>query len=293
MSSACFFRITKVSNAENHRVYAHWNANTYPVIFNANGGSTSTNKKTVTYAKTYGTLPAPTRTGYTFKGWYTAASGGTKVTSSSTVSITAKQTLYAQWSANTYTITFNANGGITSSSSKSVTYNGTYGDLPTPTKDGYSFLGWYTAASGGTQITSSSSVSTTANQTLYAQWIASQIILDMYQNGADVGDFTADGSTELLGFYYLYAWKNTTGRTVNVTYTLNNREWISGDGIYSATLYYDTTMEYSTSTPTGQQITASWNTVSGTFAIPNGYYLTLFNRNNGCSKITLTISGIN
>lgn len=141
------------------------------INFDANSGSVNTNSTIVTHGSTYGTLPTPTRTGYTFVGWFTSANDGTLITSSSTVSITANQTLYAHWNANTYTVSFNANGGSTSTTSKAVTYGSTYGTLPTPTRTGYEFDGWYTAASGGSQITSSSSVSITANQTLYAHWI--------------------------------------------------------------------------------------------------------------------------
>ena len=60
-----------------------------------------TTRKTVTYDSTYGTLPTPLREGYTFAGWYTASSGGTKVESSTKVKITANQTLYAHWTENT------------------------------------------------------------------------------------------------------------------------------------------------------------------------------------------------
>lgn len=95
----------------NKTVVANWTANTYTVNFNANGGSTPTASKTVTYDSTYGTLPTPTRDGYTFNGWYTAASGGTEVSSTSKVSITSTQTLYAQWTIITYTITYDGNGG--------------------------------------------------------------------------------------------------------------------------------------------------------------------------------------
>ena len=106
----------------NKTVVANWTANTYTVTFNANGGSTPTASKTVTYASTYGTLPTPTRDGYDFNGWYTAASGGSKITSSTTVSITAAQTLYAQWSAKTYTITYDANGGTGAPSAQTKTH---------------------------------------------------------------------------------------------------------------------------------------------------------------------------
>lgn len=70
----------------------------FTTTFNANGGTCSTASKSVIYGNTYGTLPTPTRTGYNFDGWYTAATGGTKVTSSTTVAATGNHTLYAHWS---------------------------------------------------------------------------------------------------------------------------------------------------------------------------------------------------
>ncbi len=69
-----------------------------------------------------------------------------------------------------YKVTLNANGGSVTTSSKTVKYNSTYGTLPTPTRDGYSFDGWYTAASGGSKITADTKVTVTGNQTLYAHW---------------------------------------------------------------------------------------------------------------------------
>ena len=74
------------------------------VTFEAQGGINSTANQKVTYGKTYGTLPTPTKVGYRFNGWYTEASGGTEVTSSSKVTITSNQTIYAKWTANTYTV---------------------------------------------------------------------------------------------------------------------------------------------------------------------------------------------
>lgn len=153
----------------------------FTVTFNANGGTTPTASKPVSYGSTYGNLPSPTRTGYTFLGWFT--SGGTQITSSSTVNITANQTLYAHWKANSYTVTFNANGGTTPTGSKSVTYGSTYGTLPTPTRAGYKFLGWFDDVEGGTQITSSTTVSITGAQTLYAHWEV-MTIFRRVQNGS-------------------------------------------------------------------------------------------------------------
>ena len=72
----------------------------YTVTFNANGGSCSTASKSVISGSTYGTLPTPTRAGYTFDGWYTSATGGTKITSSTKVTATGNHTLYAHWTCN-------------------------------------------------------------------------------------------------------------------------------------------------------------------------------------------------
>ena len=69
-----------------------------------------------------------------------------------------------------YNLTFNANGGSCSVPSTSVTYSTAYGTLPTPTRDGYSFDGWYTAATGETKVTASTTVTAIGNHTLYAHW---------------------------------------------------------------------------------------------------------------------------
>ena len=78
------------------------------------------------------------------------------------------------WSTNnSYTVSFDANGGTVSPTSKTVTNGETYGDLPTATRSSYSFDGWFTSVSGGTQITSSTTVDLTADRTLYAHWTLS------------------------------------------------------------------------------------------------------------------------
>ena len=71
---------------------------TYTVTFNANGGSVSPATRAVTSGAAVGTLPTPTRSGYTFDGWFTAAGGGTKVLDSTVV--TGNVTYYAHWMAN-------------------------------------------------------------------------------------------------------------------------------------------------------------------------------------------------
>ena len=93
-------------------------------------------------------LPTPSsRTGYTFKGWYTASSGGTKVgDAGSTYNPTATTTLYAQWTANTYTITYDSNNGAGTMATTTFTYGQSGGiSLPvnTYTKTGYTFKAWH------------------------------------------------------------------------------------------------------------------------------------------------------
>ena len=155
--------------------YAHWTATkrSYTVTFNGNGGGTpSPSTITKEYNVALGTLPTCTRTGYTFLGWYTASSGGTKI--STTTVVTKDITYYAQWSINSYTLTFNPNGGTVTPTSKDLEYNSAYGTLPTPTRASdaqytYTFAGWYTAATGGTQVTAATKMAA-KDTTVYAHW---------------------------------------------------------------------------------------------------------------------------
>ena len=164
-------------------LYAHYTNKSYTVKFDSQGGSAVASKN-VTYGANYGTLKTPKRTGYNFAGWYTAASGGKKVTSSTKMATAVGHTLYAHWTPQTFTITFDSQGG-SAVSSRNVAYNGTYGELRTPTRDGYTFLGWFTAKSGGTQITSASKLTQAAKQTLYAHWKGTPITVKFDKNGGN------------------------------------------------------------------------------------------------------------
>lgn len=161
----------------------------YTVTWNPNGGSVSPTSTIKTHGSTLGTLPTPTRAAdaqytYTFKGWFTAATGGTQVSASTTV--TGNVTYYAQWTATlrSYTATFNGNGGGTPSPSTiTKTYGSELGTLPTCSRTGYTFLGWYTASSGGTKISSTTKI--TGTVTYYAQWSINSYTLIYNVNGGN------------------------------------------------------------------------------------------------------------
>ena len=165
-------------------LYAVWKANTYTVSYNANGGSGAPSNQTKTYGVTL-TLSntKPTRTGYTFSAWNTAQNGsGTSYVPGGSYTANAAVTLYAQWTVNTYVVTFDAQGGSVTPASKSVTYGQPYGSLPVPVRAGYRFDGWFTVATGGTQVTAETVVTVTAAQTLYAHWTVQSIV---HVKGAD------------------------------------------------------------------------------------------------------------
>jgi uncharacterized repeat protein (TIGR02543 family) len=150
---------------------------TYTVTYNANNATSGIAPADQT--KLHGVdllLAANTgnlaRTGYTFNGWNTKSDGsGTHYAAGATYTANAILALYAEWKINTYTVTFNSQGG---SAVADQTVN--HGDKVTrpadPTRSGYAFNGWYPAASGGTKWDFASEI-VTANLTLYAHWNAS------------------------------------------------------------------------------------------------------------------------
>jgi len=142
------------------------------VTFNANGGSGSMSPQTAD-VPTALTPNSFTRTGYSFSGWNTASDGsGTAYADGSIYDFSADITLFAQWTANNYTVTFSANGGSGSMSPQTA-------NVPTSltsntfTRTGYTFNGWNTASDGsGAAYADGATYSFAADITLYAQWVA-------------------------------------------------------------------------------------------------------------------------
>ena len=141
-----------------------WDAGTNGGTVNGSGSVTTTvSNGSKATAPSY----TPTKTGHTFRGWYTAATGGALY---STVTITAARTFYAQFTANTYTITWDLGDGRTETTQQE------YGKtlvLPSeePTRDTAYFDGWYTEKTGGTEVDESTIFDGTSDTTYYAHWI--------------------------------------------------------------------------------------------------------------------------
>ena len=139
-----------------------------------NGGTIDGKASITTTGKPNTTATAPTstpvKTGHAFKGWYTSASGGSLY---NTVTIAAAKTFYAQFTANSYSITWDLSNG------NAETTKQTYGEalvLPTePTRKNAEFLGWFTEVNGGTQVDANTIYKTDGDSTYYAHWEITEV----------------------------------------------------------------------------------------------------------------------
>ena len=160
---------------------AHWITSTKTLTYNNQNGSgcTSTNGE---YGEAWGTLCVPTRTNYTFSGWFTQPDGGgEQVKSSSTVY--GNLTVYAKWSHINFTLTYDNQGG-SGCTSKTGVFGNTWGTLCEPSRSGYTFQGWYSSPNGnGDEIKSNSTVN--GDLTAHAYWKINDMYI--YNNGVVSG----------------------------------------------------------------------------------------------------------
>jgi uncharacterized repeat protein (TIGR02543 family) len=180
---------TIVNITEDTTFFAKWSGKLVTVTYNYQNATDNfdTINKVVEYSKEYGVLPEPLKTGYTFNGWFTLDENGEQITLESIVEITEDTTLFAQWSANTYTVTFNYNGATENNTevSKDITYNTPYGTLPIPLKTNYTFVGWYIDAEGEVSVSSTTIMETDKDTILYAVWIGIEVTIIFDYQGAD------------------------------------------------------------------------------------------------------------
>lgn len=220
-------------------LYAIWQANTYTIILDTNKGDSivdpvnpNTPEIGVTYGKPYPELAPLFREGYEFLGWYTEAEDGELVQLEGIVRITEDMTIYAHWSPKQYTISFDGNKGEGSSiptqaASITVSFEGTYGALPVVSRDGYTFMGWYTAILGGEKIEPETKAMISENQTLYAQWEVNSYEVTFDANGGrfingttnQTESYSYDSTYDLPGIperegYTFTGWATTDGTIV-------------------------------------------------------------------------------
>ncbi len=182
----------KTTDADgNINLTAQWEKVVFTVTFDPNGGYVSPASAQTAADGTLGSLPTPTRSGmYIFDGWYTAPNGGTRVTTSTV--FYGDTTVYAHWDyiyippmPNYYTLTFDTNGGSTISSITRA--SGTVVDLTdyVPTREGYTFDGWFSDKACTDRITS---VKLTKNTTVYADWEKDEVDIPIDPETPDVPD---------------------------------------------------------------------------------------------------------
>ena len=151
---------------ENTTIYAKWAINTYKVSFDTNGGS-KVSDQTVEWNKVAAKPETePVKEGYTFGGWY--ADKDCKTEYDFKTAVKADVTIYAKWTINSYKVTFDTNGG-SKVSGQSVEWNDVAVKPDTePTKEGYTFAGWYTDKDCNTEYNFEAAVK--ADVTIYAKW---------------------------------------------------------------------------------------------------------------------------
>ena len=229
--------VTAISNTEtgNKEYWAKWEANTYTVTLNTNGGTINSGNVTgYTYAvgATLPTADDMTYTGHTFKGWYDNENlTGSPVTAISDTE-TGNKEYWAKWEANAYTVTLNTNGGTINNGNVTEYTYGAGATLPTAddmTYTGHTFVGWYdnenltgspVTAIGGTE---------TGNKEYWAKWEANTYTVTFYPNGGSVNPVaaTTDSSGKLSslptptrgGNYRFDGWY--TEQTGGIKVTLN------------------------------------------------------------------------
>ena len=273
-------------------LYALWSADSHDVTYNSNGGSSVVDGTFVTD----GSLPIPfdpTRAGYAFLGW-SATDGGEAITFPYSPGVTSDITLFAKWAADSHLVTFDSKSGSIVSAGSFVT-DGSVTAPASPTRAGYTFLGW-SATDGGAALTFPYSPGVITGITLYAKWsIDSHMVTFNSKNGSAVaaGSFVTAGSVAApsaptrLGHNFL-GWSATDGGSA-VTFPYS-------PGVTTDVTLYALWFEITApSAPQNVTATAGNKTATVSWAVPtsNGggaiiSYLVTASTGQTCSVVVLT-----
>lgn len=243
----------------------------YTLAYNANGGSGAPSNQTGSntgtspyYTFTVASAPNISKAGHTFLGWSTSSSatsatyvGGNSIT----VTSSGTTTLYAVWKVNTYTVSYNANGGTGAPPAQTKTYNVSLTLSSTvPTRTGYLFQGWATSSTGAVAYQPSGSYTANAAVTLYAIWKAANSTLSSVDN-TNIGS-SGTASWNKIDNSYTYklvlTYSNAPAVTVNVA--ANN----SSTSFSIPTTWYAYLPNSTSATATATLTTYSGSTALGT-----------------------------
>ena len=233
---------------------AQW-TDTYTVTLHLNDGTIANGKDVTEY--TYGTgatLPTAddiTRAGHTFEGWYEDENfSGSPVTEISATD-TGKKEFYAKWTLNTYTVTFDSQGG-SKVDSQTVSHGGTVTEPTAPTYEGYTFGGWYTEAGCTTEYDFTTAV--TESLTLYAKW--KDVTCPTGEITVDKSKWNTFFNNITFGLFFKDTQKVTitasdnSGDNVTITYLLSDKELtvdelnVSVFTAYTGAFYIEPNNEY-------------------------------------------------
>ena len=271
---------------------------TYTITWNAttNGGTCSTGTSTVTAGNAIGTLPTATKAGHTFDGWFTASTGGTQITA--TTVPTGNATYYAQFTPNTYTVTYNKGTyGVGTNTSDTKTYGVALSLKGASfTRDGYTQTGWASNAAGTTYAYDlGASYTANAAITLYPYWTALPTYTVTFKNGTATYDTKTGYEGQMIsvstpsacdGFTFVgwstqqYSSTNTTTPTIDYTGTVPS----------SNTTYYAV---FSRQGNASTSPTNNYARISSASDLTNGNYVVAAYSGGSYYAITNTVTNTN
>lgn len=276
----------KKGSTGNKTYTANWSQGALTLTLDPNGGKVDQTSISINAGEQYGSLPAPTRDGYFFEGWYTLRTNGRKV-SYSTVMGTSNTTIFAHWSELSLILTIDPNegniNGDTRTQSITLPYNtAIYSFLETPSRDYYDFKGW----SLNGKIVDSTTTMPGKDATVTATWQKSKYTLTI-DNGSTTSTKQVTWGENLLAQlsmpskegYTFTGWtangtkidNSTTMPTKNITVKANwsinsytvNVDLDGGEGVASFTLNYGETIADKLSDPSKEGYTFTGWTIDG------------------------------
>lgn len=246
--------------AEDQTLTAQWSCDTYAITYDLNGGTASGNPDSYTVESGEITLNAPEKSGYTFTGWSgTGLTGEDNLTVTIPTGSTGDRSYTAHWSLNTYSITYDLNGGTATGNPDSYTVESEAITLNAPEKTGYTFTGWSGAdLTGEDNLTVTIPAGSTGDRSYTAHWS-----LNTYSITYDLNGGTVSGNPD---FYTVESAAITLNQPTRIGYTFTgwNGTNLTGEDNLTVTI------------PTGsignRSYTAHWslNTYSITYDLDGG-----------------------